>query len=218
MIDKWLSRKKRSNFLESIAEKYLLGRVKANTITYAGLGLGLSCSFLIFLSGFSNWTMGYIIISTGIMVVSFFMDTLDGALARIEGPTIFGGIIDLFCDRTVEISIILALISTNPGSLLWPGIFSLAAIVLCITIFLSIGAAAKLISMNDDQKLIYYSGGIMERSETFIFLIIMNIFTFLRIYLFWLFALLIFITVLQRIRSAYLLFYDLEKNKSLDHE
>lgn len=211
MIDKWATKKKLNRYFESLVKKYLFGRIKANTLTFIGLIFGIGCSILIFLSTFNPWTSLLIIFSSGLMFLSFLMDVLDGILARIEGSTIFGGIFDLFCDRTVEIMIILALVSTDPSSLLWPATISLSAIVLCITIFLSIGAAAESFNFSENEKLIYYSGGIMERSETFLFLILMNIFVSLRILIFWLFGILIFITTLQRLRHAYLLFYEKKK-------
>ena len=144
------------------------------------------------------------------MIISFTLDIFDGSLARLEKPTIFGGILDIFCDRTVEICLLIAIISTNPQQPLWPGVFSLSAIVLCISIFLLIGGAVKveqIEKMRDDKKVIYYSGGIMERTETFLFLFFMIILSPLRLTLMWIFALLIFITALQRFYHAYVLFH-----------
>ena len=140
------------------------------------------------------------------MVISFFLDVLDGAVARLEGKTIFGGILDIFCDRTVEISIIIAIISTDPLTLTWPGIFSLGAIVLCITMFLLIGGAFNPEILDDQKKVIYYRRGIMERSETLIFLLAITVIFFLRFILLWTFAILVFITALLRLKDAYNLF------------
>ena len=76
-------------------------------------------------------------------IISFVIDTLDGSVARFEEPTIFGGILDIFCDRLVEVFIIIAIVATNPSNLIWPGMFTLAAIVMCISMFLIVGGIIK---------------------------------------------------------------------------
>ena len=139
------------------------------------------------------------------MGISFFIDTLDGAMARLKGPTKFGGILDIFCDRTVEISIIIAIISTNASILMWPGVFSLGAITLCISMFLLVGGTIKVEDLDETKKVIYYRHGLMERSETFLFLLIITIFYPLRFILLWLFAILVYLTAILRLRDAYVL-------------
>ena len=207
MIDNWFQKSKLKNVLINLVKKFLLGRISANSLTIIGLTLGIMSAFFIFLSGFLDFRLELIIVSTIFMSLSFFTDILDGTIARLEQPTIFGGILDIFCDRTVEILILLAIISTNPIELMWPGLYSLSAIILCITIFLVMGGAVKDIDLEEDQKVIYYSRGIMERTETFIFLIILTIFLPWRMILLWIFASLVFITVIQRFRHAYIMFH-----------
>ena len=210
MIDNWLSKTKIKNLFEKLAKKLFLGRISANLLTIIGLVLGLLSAFFIFLSGILPCTFELIIISTIFISLSFFFDILDGALARLEEPTTFGGILDIFCDRTVEVTIILALISTDPLNLMWPGLFSLAAIVLCISMFLAVGGAISVDNLNESQKVIYYRKGLIERSETFIFLMMITIFYPWRLFLLWIFAILVFITAILRLRDAFLIF---NKNK-----
>jgi phosphatidylglycerophosphate synthase len=140
------------------------------------------------------------------MVLSFVFDAFDGALARMQEPSKFGGILDMFCDRTVEVSIIIAIISTNSILLMWPGILSLGAIVLCITMFLIVGGSVKAENLSQNQKIIYYRKGLMERSETFLSLLFINIFIVLRWVLLWIFFILVFITALLRLYDAYRIF------------
>ena len=157
MIDNWILNSKLNKSIERFAEKLFLGKISANKLTIIGLILGLLSAFFIYLSGIAPWTLVFITLATIFMIFSFVIDGLDGALARLEHPTIFGGILDMFCDRTVEVFVIVAIISTNPLYLMWPGIFSLSAIVLCITIFLTIGSAAMGVNLNTNQKLLYYT-------------------------------------------------------------
>ena len=208
MIDSWLSKTKAKNAIEKVVKKLFYNRVSANQLTMIGLIFGLLSAFLIFLSGRMLLKLELMINSSILMVISFFFDTMDGSLARLQEPTIFGGILDIFCDRSVEVFIIVAIISTDPILLMWPGIFTLASIVLCITMFLAVGGSFKVENLEESEKVIYYRKGLMERSETFIFLLMTNIFFFWywRFILLWLFASLIFLTALLRLRDAYLLF------------
>ncbi len=206
MIDKWLSKSKINDGLRKLSKKLFFEKISANQLTVIGLVIGLLSALLIMLSGFSSWSFGFITWSIILMVISFFFDVLDGAVARLEKPSVFGGILDIFCDRTVEVSIIIALISTDPSILMWPGIFSLGAIILCITMFLIVGGSIKEIDLEESKKVIYYRHGLMERSETLIFLLLITIFALWRFILLMIFAILVLITALLRLRDAYIIF------------
>jgi phosphatidylglycerophosphate synthase len=140
------------------------------------------------------------------MILSFTLDLFDGALARVQGPTTFGGILDIFCDRAVEVSILLSLAASDFTMLGWPSLLSISAIVLCITIFLLVGGAVKIEELAETQKVLYYQKGLMERSETFFFLLAMVLLPWVRVWLLWIFAILVFITALQRLWIASTLF------------
>ncbi len=211
MIDNWFQNSKLKKTINKVVSKVFLGRISANSLTIIGLMLGLLSALCIFLSNLVEFVFEIMIISSILMSLSFFIDILDGTVARLEEPTTFGGILDIFCDRIVEIAILLAIISTDPIQLMWPGIFSLSAIILCITIFLMVGCVAEEENLKEQQKIIYYSHGIMERTETFIFLIIITIVIPWRIILLLIFAILIFITAFQRLLHAYKMFYSKKK-------
>ena len=206
MIDKWLSKSKLKNGIEKLANKLLLGKISANQLSLTGLIIGLLSSFFIFLSGLLLWKLALIVCSIVLMVISFFFDVLDGAVARLEEPTTFGGILDIFCDRTVEVSIIIALVSTDPSILMWPGISSLGAVILCITMFLLVGGSVEAKDLEESKKVIYYRHGLMERSETFLFLLFTTIFIVWRFFLLCFFAVLVFVTALLRLRDANIIF------------
>jgi phosphatidylglycerophosphate synthase len=205
MIDKWLSKTKFKSFVENLVKRVFYKKISANQMTILALILGVLSAFSIFLSGILIWKIHLIICAVILMFLSFFFDALDGALARIESPTAFGGVLDIFSDRTVEVLIIISLVSTDPLTLLWPGMFSLGAIVLCISMFLIVGGILKEEQLNELEKVIYYRSGLMERSETFLFLFCITIFIALRFLLLWVFAGLTFFTAILRLRDAYLL-------------
>ena len=209
MIDKWLSKTRINGFFEKFVKKLFFEKITANSITILALITGLLSSLSIFLSGFLIWKIELIICATSLMALSFFLDVLDGALARIEKPTTFGGILDIFSDRTVEVLIIISIISVDQSNLMWPGIISLGSMILCITMFLLVGGAVKAKDLEEMKKVIYYRAGLMERSETLLFLIVITILIPWRVILLWVFAFMILLTALLRLRDAYLLF----KNK-----
>ena len=205
MIDNWLTKSKLNKLIENFTRRFFLHRVSANQITVIALILGLLSALSIFLSGIWIWKIELIICAGILMTISFFFDALDGALARLEKPTKFGGILDIFSDRTVEVVIIISLISTDPLTLMWPGIFTLGAIILCISMFLLIGGVVKEDELEESKKVIYYRHGLMKRSETFFFLFSITILVSVRFLLLWIFAGLVFFTAILRLRDAYIL-------------
>jgi len=207
MIDKWLSKTKFKEGYEKFVKKIISSRISANQLTIVGLVIGLISALFIYLSGvFEELLIEFIVLSIIFTIISFFIDTLDGSVARFEGPTIFGGILDIFCDRLVEISIIIAIVATNPTVLIWPGMFSLGAIILCISMFLIVGGVIKRDDLDKKSKVIVYQGGLMERSETFLFLLTIILLVPWRFVILWIFAILVFLTALLRLRAAYKIF------------
>ena len=209
MIDSWLSKTKFKDIYEKFVRKIFLGKVSANQLTIIGLIFGLIGSLLIYLSSLlEDFLIIMIISSVSVVSISFIIDTIDGSVARYEGPTTFGGILDIFCDRLVEISIIIALVASDPLNLIWAGMFSLAAIILCISMFLIVGGITKRNSVETTSKVITYQTGLMERSETFLFFIAMVILIPWRLILLWIFSGLVFTTALLRLIKAHKLFKD----------
>lgn len=208
MLDNWLSKSRFKKGFEKVVQKIFDKRISANILTIIGLILGIFSALLIFLSKKLQYEFGLIILAVFVMCLSFFFDAVDGPIARLEGQSIFGGILDIFCDRIVETSIIIAIISTDPQILMWPGIFLLASIVLCVTMFLVTGGIMSVENLEEKNKVIYYRKGLMERSETFIFLLLITILFFgvWRFILLWLFAVLVFITAILRLKDSYRIF------------
>jgi phosphatidylglycerophosphate synthase len=208
MLDNWLSKSKLKNVFEKFVKKLFYNRISANNLTLIGLILGVISALLIFLSRKFYYEIEMIILTLIFLSLSFLFDAVDGSIARLEEPSIFGGILDLFCDRFVEVLIIIALISTDPQTLMWPGIFTLGAIILCITMFLVMGIVIEAENLEEKKKVIHYRIGLMERSETLIFLFLMVLLFFgpWRFILMWIFAILVFFTAILRLRDSYRIF------------
>ncbi|MHA1149050.1 MAG: hypothetical protein ACTSR8_12500 [Promethearchaeota archaeon] len=184
MLDKLLSKTKIKDRIEGFVKKNLYGKISANNLTLAGLGCGLLSALSLFLAHVLPFWMELTLAAVFFLIASFILDVFDGALARVE--------------------------STDPLNLIWPGLFSLGAMVICITMFLIIGTLNSE-AFEDSEKLIYFRVGLMERSETFLFFIFIVAFFFLRLALLWIFAILVFITAILRLKDAYNLFYNNKK-------
>jgi len=209
MIDSWLSKTKFKAVYEKFVRKFFLGKVSANQLTIIGLIFGLVGSFLIYLSSLLEHLLIIMIISSvSIISISFFFDTIDGSVARYEGPTIFGGLLDIFCDRLVEVSVIISIVASDSLNLIWAGMFSLASIILCISMFLIVGGITKRNSVENNSKVITYQTGLIERSETFFFFLAMIILIPWRLILLWIFSALVFATAILRLIKAYKLFQE----------
>jgi phosphatidylglycerophosphate synthase len=207
MIDTWLSNTKLKDSYERFVNKILLERISANQITLIGLVFGILTALFIYLSTKSVFALEFNIIACILMLVSFILDTMDGAIARAEGATQFGGVLDLFSDRTVEVLIIIAVVSTDPLSLIWPGLFSLGAMILCISMFLIVSILSEETEgTSGNKKIIRYRKGFMERAETLIFLFFIVLLFPWRLILLWLFAVLVFLTAVLRLKDGYKFF------------
>lgn len=107
------------------------------------------------------------------LLISGYLDTLDGSLARFQNKSSnFGSVMDIVMDRIVEFSTVFALYLFDPQHRATLVILMLGSILLCITSFLVVGIFAD----NNSHKSFYYSPGLMERAEAFIFFIFMTLF------------------------------------------
>jgi phosphatidylglycerophosphate synthase len=97
---------------------------------------------------------------------------LDGSLARLrESSSNIGTMLDILSDRFVESFMIISIFVYQP-QLAWVGLLMMMSILVCISSFLLVG----IFTQNDTHKSFYYSPGLIERAETFLFFIAMIIF------------------------------------------
>ncbi|KGP62920.1 cytochrome C oxidase subunit III [Legionella norrlandica] len=135
-------------------------------------------------------------IAIGFLLISGYLDTLDGSLARFQNQSSdFGSAMDIITDRIVEFSAVFALYLFNPEQRATLTILMLGSILLCITSFLVVG----IFTNNNSHKSFYYSPGIMERAEAFIFFIFMTLFPGYFSFLAIIFCFLVCLTALIRV-------------------
>lgn len=107
------------------------------------------------------------------LLISGFLDTLDGSIARYKNQTTpFGAALDITGDRIVEFSIIMGLYFFSPEERAINCLLMLGSVLFCITSFLVVG----IFTQNHSQKGFHYSPGIIERTETFLLFSMMILF------------------------------------------
>lgn len=105
-------------------------------------------------------------IAFSLLLLSGFCDSLDGTLARMgHSVNEKGAVLDIVCDRLVELAIVIALFMVDPEGRGLLTLLMLGSVLLCVTSFLVVGVFSE----NTTEKSFYYSPGIIERSEAFIF-------------------------------------------------
>lgn len=174
---------------EIIANSFLKMGFNANSITWAAFIIGILAALVFYYD--------YNIVGVILLWLSGLFDAVDGTMARKTKSTSFGTILDITFDRIVEISIIVVISIKFPENSLVM-VLLLSAIVLSMTVFLSVGA----VSDKQSEKSFYYQPGLAERTEGFIFFSLMMLFNNYLNIIGIIFVLAVFYTALQRIMEA----------------
>lgn len=179
----------RSSYQRWCVDPFLpwLKNIHPSVLTQIGCLIGISvCPFLAY---------GYPKMAFCALLLSGFLDTLDGSLARyLKLSSSKGAALDIVCDRAVEFAIVLGFYLADPSRAL-PVIGMLGGILICVTTFLVVG----IFTPNDSRKSFFYSAGLMERTEAFIFFALLILLPTLFVPLAWLFTLLTVGTGLVRL-------------------
>jgi phosphatidylglycerophosphate synthase len=162
MLDTFLTRagSASDDALTAIARGLHRAGVTPNGLTHAGLVCGLIAALLFY------WEHGWW--AYAVVLLSGLLDAVDGRVARLgPGPTPWGGVLDLICDRVVEAAVLLGIAVPHPEWHL-PALVVAATWYVNLGVFLTVGAASDRYS----EKVIDYPPGLLERSELLIFALI----------------------------------------------
>lgn len=185
MIESYLRPSYQRFFMDPVAK--LLGRlavITPNRITLTAAVFGVMAA-LLFVMHVNKY------VAVILLLVSGFCDALDGSIARMYGDvTQRGAAWDIVSDRLVEFVIMAALYFYNPAHNALGVLIMLGASYLCVTTFLVVA----IFSENTGQKSFYYSNGLIERLEAFVFFIVMMLFPVTIPWLAWVYAGLVFYT------------------------
>jgi len=147
-------------FVDPLAN-ILKNKANPNMITLCSLAIGLFAAVFI--------SVDFRIIAIILILISGYLDILDGSLARAQNSSsALGTMLDILSDRIVESFIIIALYIRQP-ELGLIALLMMMSIIICISSFLLVG----IFSENNSKKSFHYSNGLMERAETFVVFILM---------------------------------------------
>jgi len=135
--------------------------ITANTVTAIGLGLGLASAVSIAIGEYG--------IALALLLLSRVADGLDGAVARANGPTDFGGYFDITADFLFYGSVPLGFAFADPASNAIPAAILLLSFYFNGASFLGFAIQAEkrgLSTAAQGRKNLYYSPGLLEGAET----------------------------------------------------
>ena len=157
-------------YLSHLAKKTIKLRVSANTVTIIGFIFGLCCFYSIVNSYFLSAFL--------FLFLNRFCDGLDGAIARLVGPSDIGAFYDITLDFIFYSLFPIAFIFLDIKNA-YAICFLLLSFVSTQTTFLAsawIIEKNKILIATKQKKSFFYTGGITEGFETIIFFILMLIF------------------------------------------
>ncbi|WP_212523966.1 CDP-alcohol phosphatidyltransferase family protein [Actibacterium sp. MT2.3-13A] len=169
----------------------------ANAVTLAGLGFGLLAAALIALDA-----PGWALLPLGL---SRLADGLDGAIARSTQKTDFGGFLDITCDFVFYGAIPLGFVLADPGGNGAAGAFLLASFYANGASFLGFAILAERQGMTSEArgvKSLYFTGGLLEGTETIAFFVALCLWPGWFAPLAWAFGALCFVTAASRVLLA----------------
>jgi phosphatidylglycerophosphate synthase len=183
-------------FIDAVAKALARYGAKPVQVTVWAAALGLLAA--------GSLAMGRTAIFLVMLWVSGLLDAVDGTLARHSGTASRGGaMLDIVCDRVVEVLVILAFGLRFPEARLELLALS-GAIILSLTVFLTAAAALPA----DAGKSFHYQAGLTERTEGFLFFSLMALWPQQVGIIAAVFALAVLWTAAQRFRAVQGIFRD----------
>ncbi|MGL4405004.1 MAG: CDP-alcohol phosphatidyltransferase family protein [Notoacmeibacter sp.] len=189
--------------IDQLAGKLAKSGISANAVTIAGFGLALSA--------FAAIVFGWLLIGLGLIFLSRLCDALDGAVAKQNKPTDFGGYLDIVLDFAFYGLIPLAFALYDPTQ------NALAAGVLLLSFYVNgasflafaiIAEKRKLTTNARGKKSFFFTTGLAEAGETLavfvVFCILPNWFAPVA----FVFAAICFWTAFARVLEAKVVFKD----------
>ncbi|MEL7445604.1 MAG: CDP-alcohol phosphatidyltransferase family protein [Pseudomonadota bacterium] len=174
----------------------------ANMLTFTGLALGLL--------GAAAIAVGHLGWGLSLIIANRVFDGLDGAVARVNGPTTLGGYFDIVADFAFYVSIPLGFGILDPANTL-AALVLVASFVLTGVSFLAFAVIAAQRGEETNahgKKSFFYSTGLAEGAETIAVFIAMALFPAWFVPVAYGYAALCVLTVFQRSALAVTQFGD----------
>ena len=145
-------------------------------------------------------------LAAGLVVLNRLFDGLDGALARITGPSDAGGFLDIVLDFLFYSGVVWGFALANPERNGLPAatlIFSFIGTGSSFLAFAILAAKRQIDSITYPQKSFYYLGGLTEGTETIAALLAFCLFPSCFPLLAYIFAGMCWLTIITRIIGGY---------------
>lgn len=171
--------------------------ISANMVSLIGLAFGLAAAAAIVLELF--------LLAILLIMASRLADGLDGAVARASHVTDFGGYLDIVCDYVFYASIPLAFVALDPEAHGIAGAFLLLSFYVNGGSFLGFSILAEKKQMRSTAhgvKSLYFTGGLLEGTETIAFFVLLCLIPHFFASLAWGFGFLCIITAIARVLLA----------------
>jgi phosphatidylglycerophosphate synthase len=155
--------------LHHIASVANAAGLSANALTLTGAGIAIGVGFAI--------AQGYFTLAIILIAANRILDGVDGTVARINGPTAFGGYLDSLADYIFYVAVPLGFAWADPSNML-PSLLLLASFILTAVSFLAYAAIATQmgqIETDHGPKAFQYSSGLIEGGETILCFALMAI-------------------------------------------
>jgi phosphatidylglycerophosphate synthase len=170
----------------------------ADAVTLSGLVLGLAAAALLSF-GWAGLPVALVLLASRVA------DGLDGAVARASGKTDFGGYLDIAADFAFYGAIPLAFVLRDPAINGAAGAFLLFSFYVNGATFLGYAVLAAKRGMETQsrgEKSLYFTAGLLEGTETILFLLLIAVWPGLFVPGAWLFGLLCLVTAVARVVLA----------------
>lgn len=172
--------------------------VKANWITLFGFVVGMMVIPTLYFGDTS--------LALALVVINRLMDGLDGAVARVQGPTDLGGYLDITLDFIFYSAVIFGFALMDPAENALAASFLIFAFMGTGSSFLAFAIMAEkrnIERLEYGRKSLYFLGGLTEGTETIVFLLLICAFPHGFSILAYVFAAMCWITTATRIYAGY---------------
>ncbi|MDP5057172.1 MAG: CDP-alcohol phosphatidyltransferase family protein [Marinomonas hwangdonensis] len=172
--------------------------VKANWITVLGFVVGMIAVPALY---FEQTGLALLLI-----IMNRLMDGLDGAVARVQGPTDLGGYLDITLDFIFYSAIVFGFALMNPLENALAASFVIFSFMGTGSSFLAFAIMAEKRSierLDYGRKSLYFLGGLAEGSETIAFLVLICVFPEYFVWLAYGFGAICWVTTATRIYAGY---------------
>lgn len=172
--------------------------VKANWITVLGFVVGMMAVPALY---FEQTGLALLLI-----IMNRLMDGLDGAVARVQGPTDLGGYLDITLDFIFYSAIVFGFALMNPLENALAASFVIFSFMGTGSSFLAFAIMAEKRSierLDYGRKSLYFLGGLAEGSETIAFLVLICVLPEYFVWLAYGFGAICWVTTATRIYAGY---------------